>query len=166
MTTSHSSETFVLFYPLLFLYQTQLHLAYRRLQGFKRIPFFQKIPHSVKNFIPKNYYFTVKMCTFILFYKNPPSFFSENPPSFLYPKLLYSKFFIHRDIYNYSIYIYIFFFFSCLIISSSSFFFSFLSFFFFFFLCLSLNSVRFFETKIHLNIIPWSATIIVALWAC
>ena len=42
------------------------------------------------------------MCTFILFYKNPPSFFSENPPSFLYPKLLYSKFFIHRDIYNYS----------------------------------------------------------------
>ena len=107
MTTSHSSETFVLFYPLLFLYQTQLHLAYRRLQGFKRIPFFQKIPHSVKNFIPKNYHFTVKMCTFILFYKNPPSFFSENPPSFLYPKLLYSKFFIHRDIYNYSILYYI-----------------------------------------------------------
>ena len=92
----------MLFYPLLFLYQTQLHLAYRRLQGFKRIPFFQKIPHSVKNFIPKNYHFTVKMCTFILFYKNPPSFFSENPPSFLYPKLLYSKFFIHRDFYNYS----------------------------------------------------------------
>ena len=108
MTTSHSSETFVLLYPLLFLYQTQLHLAYRRLQGFKRIPFFQKIPHSVKNFIPKNYYFTVKMCTFILFYKNPPSFFSENPPSFLYPKLLYSKFFIHRDIYNYSIYLFFF----------------------------------------------------------
>ena len=50
------------------------------------------------------HFFTVKMCTFILFYKNPPSFFSENPPSFLYPKLLYSKLFIHCDIYNYSNY--------------------------------------------------------------
>ena len=73
--------------------------------------------------------------------------------------------FPHKNISLYSIFFF-FFFFSCLIISSS-YFFSILSFFFFFFfLYLSLNSVRFFETKIHLNIIPWSATIIVALWAC
>ena len=32
----------------------------------------------------------------------------------------------------------------------------------FYFFCLSLNSVHFFETKIHLNIIPWSASVIVA----
>ena len=88
------------------------------------------------------------------------------PFHFLFPFLVFFfLFFLFHT--TFFIYLFIFFFFSCLIISSSYFFFfSILSFFFFFFLCLSLNSVRFFEMKIHLNIIPWSATIIVALWAC